>query len=345
MSRRAVVLMNLGGPDSLDAVRPFLFNLFSDRAIIDLPAPFRQALAWLIAARRAPTARQIYTRLGGASPLLANTEAQARALELRLDEGERCYVAMRYWTPLTAAVVSEVAAWRPQEILCLPLYPQFSTTTTGSSIAVWCAEAARQGLSCPMRAVHSYPKAPGFVAAIAELIGSVLVKLPSTGVPPRLLLSAHGLPEKIVRAGDPYPEQVDATARAVIGQLARAGHGPVDWRVCYQSRIGPLAWIGPSIDEEVRRAGRERVPLVVAPISFVSEHSETLVELDHDYRNLAASCGVPGYHRIPTVGTHPAFIGALAELVQRPELSGPLSLERARGRPADIAATSGEARA
>ena len=306
--RRAVVLMNLGGPDSPAAVRPFLYNLFSDPAIVTLPAPLRKPLAWLIARRRSGVAGEIYAHLGGSSPLLANTEAQASALEAVLGADTRCFIAMRYWHPLTEETVAAVKAWGPDEIVCLPLYPQYSTTTTGSSLAVWRREAGRQGLIAPMRAIESYPAAAGFIAALAAAIGEMLAAVGDA----RLLLSAHGLPLKIVRAGDPYPRQIAETAAAVAAALGRPG---LDWRVCYQSRVGPLAWLGPSVDDEIRRAGADGVPVVAAPISFVSEHSETLVELDRDYRRLAESCGVPAYYRVRTVGTDPRFIAALAELV------------------------------
>jgi ferrochelatase len=309
--RRAVVLMNLGGPDSLKAVRPFLYNLFSDRAIIDLPAVLRLPLAWVLAARRAPVAREIYAHLGGASPLLANTEAQARALEAELGAGHRCFVAMRYWRPRTAAAVAAVKAWLPDETILLPLYPQFSTTMTASSLQAWHRESKRQDLDGVVREVRSYPDAVGFVAALAAAITGVLDDAGTEKV--RLLFSAHGLPLKIVRAGDPYPQEVERTAVAVAQALRRPG---LDWRVCYQSRVGPLAWLGPSIDEELRRAARDGVAVAVAPISFVSEHSETLVELDRDYRRLATECGVPAYYRVPTVGTDPRFIAALAKLVR-----------------------------
>ncbi|MGH7094136.1 MAG: ferrochelatase [Stellaceae bacterium] len=308
--RRAVVLMNLGGPDSLDAVRPFLYNLFSDPAIIGLPAPLRLPLAWLIARQRRRIATDIYRHLGGASPLLLNTEAQASALEAVLGAGHRCFIAMRYWHPLTAAAVVEVKAWQPEEIVCLPLYPQYSVTTTGSSLAAWRAAAQKAGLVCPTREIVSYPTLPRFVAALAAGIGAVLDRVAGGAV--RLLLSAHGLPMKIVRAGDPYPNQIGETAAAAVAALGRPG---LDWRVCYQSRVGPLAWLGPSVDDEVRRAGKDGVAVVVAPISFVSEHSETLVELDRDYRRLAEQSGVPAYHRVPTVSTDPRFIAGLAELI------------------------------
>jgi len=314
MARRAVVLMNLGGPDSPESVQPFLYNLFSDPAIIRLPALLRLPLARLIAARRASIAREIYARLGGGSPLLANTEAQAQALEAALGADYRCFIAMRYWHPLSEEAVAAVKAWRPEELILLPLYPQFSTTTTASSVTAWQCEAARQGLGVPTRLIRSYPAEPGFVAALADVVGNVLQAAEVTGTPVRLLFSAHGLPLKIVRAGDPYPAEVERSAAAVAAALGRVR---LDWRLCYQSRVGPLAWLGPSVEEELRRAGRDRVAVVVAPISFVSEHSETLVELDRDYRRVAAACGVPAYYRAPTVGIDPRFIAALANLVRR----------------------------
>jgi protoporphyrin/coproporphyrin ferrochelatase len=314
MTRTAVVLMNLGGPDSLDAVQPFLFNLFSDPAIIRLPWLLRMPLAWLVARGRARTAREIYARLGGASPLLANTEAQARALEEQLGAGYRSFVAMRYWRPTSFEVARAVADWEPEEVVCLPLYPQFSTTTTASSLAIWRRAAAQQGLNCPTRLVCCYPAETGFVQAMASLIRPALDQASSSSKSPRLLLTAHGLPKKIVSAGDPYPHQVEVTAREVVAALAVPG---LDWQVCYQSRVGPLEWIGPATDAEIRRAGAEKIPLVVAPISFVSEHSETLVELDFDYRRIAENCGVPAYIRVPTVGIEPAFVAALAAMVRR----------------------------
>jgi protoporphyrin/coproporphyrin ferrochelatase len=323
MARRAVILMNLGGPDSLAAVRPFLYNLFSDPAIIRLPTLLRLPLAWLLASRRSPVARGIYAQLGGASPLLANTEAQAEALEQALGGDYRCFVAMRYWHPTSAATTAAVAAWHPNEIILLPLYPQFSTTTTASSLRAWERAATRQGIACPTRIVEAYPTAPGFVAALAGLIGPALDAAAAEGFPARLLFSAHGLPLAIVRQGDPYPRQVESTAAAAAQLLSRRG---LDWVVCYQSRVGPLAWLAPSVGDELRRAGRDQVAVVVAPISFVSEHSETLVELDRDYRRLARSCDVPGFWRVLTVGTDPRFIAALAELVRGGEHDGEPSL-------------------
>lgn len=320
MARIAVVLMNLGGPDSLEAIEPFLFNLFSDPAIIRLPSVLRLPLARLIARRRAGTAREIYRRLGGKSPLLANTEDQAKALEAALGPGYRCFIAMRYWHPMSAHTTREVAEWNPDEIVCLPLYPQFSTTTTASSLAAWRSAAAQQGLAPPTRTVCCYPCEPGLIEAIAGLVAPALEAAAGFGALPRLLLTAHGLPKRIVRAGDPYPSQVEQTAAAVVAALSRP---ELDWRVCYQSRVGPLEWIGPATDDEIARAGKDRVPLVVAPISFVSEHSETLVELDLDYRRVAEDSGAAAYYRVATVGVDPTFIGALAALVNRALAGGP----------------------
>ena len=313
MARIAVVLMNLGGPDLLDAVQPFLVNLFGDPAILRLPGVLRLPLARLIAWRRTPVAREIYRRLGGGSPLLANTQAQARELEGALGPEHRCFVAMRYWHPTSEETAGEVADWAPDEIVCLPLYPQFSTTTTASSLAAWRSAARRYGIDRRVRAICCYPADRGFVEAVAGLIRPVLDAASGGDKPPRLLLTAHGLPKKIASTGEPYPAQVQSTASAVIAALGRPG---LDWRVCYQSRVGPLEWIGPATEDEIRRAGSDRVPLVVAPISFVSEHSETLVELDLDYRRVAEASGVPAYCRVPTVGVEPGFIRSLARLVR-----------------------------
>lgn len=313
-AKLAVVLFNLGGPDRLEAVEPFLANLFSDPAIISLPGFIRKPLARLIARRRGPLARKIYAELGGGSPLLPNTQAQARALEQALatrGREARCFIAMRYWNPRAEEAATAVRAYAPDEIVLLPLYPQFSTTTTGSSLADWRAAADKTGVRAPARILCCYPDEDGFAAALAELIRPALAE---AGPRARLLLSAHGLPEKIVKAGDPYPLQIERSAAAVVARLKQPG---LDWRVSYQSRVGPLKWIGPATDAEIIRAGRDRVPLVVAPIAFVSEHSETLVELDIEYRKLADKHGVPRYLRVPTVGTAPQFIDALAGLVER----------------------------
>ena len=314
MTATAVVLFNLGGPDSPAAVRPFLRNLFSDPAIVAAPRPVRWCLARLIAARRAATARDIYRRIGGASPLPAETQKQADALESRLrDLGSvRSFVAMRYWKPFVEDAARRVAAFGPDRVVLLPLYPQFSTTTTASSLAAWRRGAEAAGLRAPVSTVCCYPVDPGFAAAHAAAIDETAAAAPA-GAPWRLLFSAHGLPKRIVARGDPYPRQVERTAAAVA---ARLRNPDVDRRVCYQSRVGPLEWIGPSTDDEIRRAGAEGLGVVIAPISFVSEHSETLVELDIEYRALAERSGVPFFARVPALGVREGFIDALAGLVR-----------------------------
>lgn len=316
MTRLAIVLFNLGGPDRPEAVRPFLQNLFRDPAIIGIPQPLRGALAWLIARRRAPVAVDIYDRLGGGSPLLPNTQAQAAALRAAIPElGEaRVFVAMRYWHPLIEDVAVEVRDFAPERVVLLPLYPQFSTTTTASAFRAWNTAAARLGLSVPTHTVCCYPAEAGFVMALADLIRPAYEGARAAGgQAPRLLFTAHGLPQRVVDRGDPYQVQVEMTAAAVIKALAFAD---LDVRISYQSRVGPLEWLRPYTEDELHRAGRDRVPLVVAPIAFVSEHSETLVELDMTYREEALRLGVPHYERVPTVGTHPQFIAGLAGLVR-----------------------------
>ena len=314
MARYAIVLFNLGGPDSPRSVRPFLFNLFNDPAIIALPGPLRWLVARFISARRAPVARAIYQHLGGASPLLANTEAQARALEAELaDLGTvKVFVAMRYWHPMSDQTARAVADFAPDRVVLLPLYPQYSGTTTGSSLAAWHRAAAAAGITVPTRGVCCYPCEPGLVAALAGRAAAGY-RAAKTHGPLRVLFSAHGLPKKIVDAGDPYQWQIEQTAAAVVQALAIDG---LDWVVCYQSRVGPLEWIGPATEAEIARAGNDRVPVVVVPIAFVSEHSETLVELDIEYRRLAEENGVPAYLRVPTVDTDASFVAGLARLVR-----------------------------
>jgi ferrochelatase len=224
---------------------------------------------------------------------------------------------MRYWHPFTAQTVADVKDWAPDEILLLPLYPQFSTTTTASSLAAWHNAARFLKLSAPTRAICCYPTEPGFIEAMARAIQPILADAERHGTP-RLLLSAHGLPEKIVKGGDPYQFQCEQTATAIVEALGSLGVDikSLNWTVCYQSRVGPLKWIGPSTDDEIRRAGEQKESVVVAPIAFVSEHSETLVELEIEYRKLAEDCGVPAYRRVPAVATAPAFIAGLARLVR-----------------------------
>lgn len=308
--KTAVVLFNLGGPDSLDAVRPFLFNLFRDPAIITLPAVARYPLAALISTTRNKAAQANYAIMGGRSPLLPETEAQAAALEAELARRGvqvKIFIAMSYWKPFVRDTARQVAAYAPDEIVLLPLYPQFSTTTTASSLKAWAKAYRGPGRA---RAVGCYPNAPGVVDAYAAEIRKVW---DAAGRPAnvRLLFSAHGLPQQVIDAGDPYEAQVRATAAAIAERLPAL----TDWQVCFQSRVGRLKWIGPSTDDAIRQAGADGKGVLISPIAFVSEHIETLVELDHEYAELAAGLGVAPYLRARTPGVNVPFIGELAQAV------------------------------
>ncbi|MBI3678563.1 MAG: ferrochelatase [Proteobacteria bacterium] len=330
----AVVLFNLGGPAALEEVEPFLRNLFSDPAIIALPSFLRLPIARLIAARRTPIAREIYSKIGGRSPILEETEAQARALEKVLATRgyeARAFIAMRYAKPFSAETARAVEDFAPERTVLLPLYPQHSTTTSASSLGAW-REAVGEKAFAASAQVCCYPWEDGFVTAVAGHIEAEWRKR-KPDVDYRLLLSAHGLPKRTVQKGDPYRWQVEKTAQAVVDRL---GIRDLDWVVCYQSRVGPLEWIGPATDGEIRRAGAEGKGLVVAPIAFVSEHSETLVELDIEYAKLSQLAGVPDYLRAATAGTHPAFIEGLAGLVERALSASPATCGTGRICPAGI---------
>ncbi|WP_298745892.1 ferrochelatase [uncultured Brevundimonas sp.] len=313
--RIAVVLFNLGGPDDQASVRPFLFNLFNDPAIIGLPGPVRTPLARLISARREKAAQANYALMGGGSPLLPETRKQATALQQALaprlpGDEVRVFVAMRYWSPLTEETAADVAVFGPDDIVLLPLYPQFSTTTTESSLKRWNETYAGSGES---RTVCCWPEARGWVEAQAAAIGEQLDRAGER--PVRVLFSAHGIPEALVRRkGDPYQEQVGSTVAAVVARLGSMGRR-VDHAICYQSRVGPLKWLGPSTPEALEQAAADGLGAVVVPIAFVSEHVETRVELDIEYGELAHRLGVAPYLRVPAVATAPAFVTALAEAV------------------------------
>ncbi|MGH7071264.1 MAG: ferrochelatase [Acetobacteraceae bacterium] len=324
----AIVLFNMGGPDRPEAIAPFLRNLFSDPAILGVPWPVRPVLARWIAARRLGPARVSYAHLDGRSPLLGQTEEQGRLLVSALPEIEvRAFIAMRYWAPMSEEAARAVAEWDPDEIVLLPLYPHFSTTTTGSSLAAWRQAAVAAGLAKETRTICCWYADPAFVAAVTAMVARAIAEA-RRALPPgtalRMLFSAHGLPERIIRAGDPYRMQVEKTMQAVVAALmASPGAEVPESRLCFQSRATPERWLQPSTDDEIRRAGAEQTALLVVPIAFVSEHSETLVELDIDYRKLAEESGVPGYFRAPTPGVSELFIAALAGLVRQVRLLPP----------------------
>lgn len=310
-------MYNLGGPDCLDAVKPFLFNLFYDPAIITVPNPFRWLFAMIISSKRAPIAQDIYRHMGGKSPILEETKKQSEALERVLEaeiDGEvKCFIFMRYWHPFADEAVEQVKSYDPDEIVLLPLYPQYSVTTTATGLIEWYKQAKLRGLSAPFKVIKEYPDHDFFVGTITDLICEKLQTIENkSGY--RILFSAHGLPKKTIECGDPYQKQVEMTCVAVIEKL---GVDELEHVVCYQSRIGPLEWIGPSIDDEIERAAKDGKNIIVVPVAFVSEHSETLVELDIEYKELADECGINDYIRINTVSDHPKFIRGLGELVMQ----------------------------
>lgn len=318
MSRISVVLFNLGGPDSPAAVKPFLKNLFSDPAIIRAPTPVRWLLARLISARRAPVAQAIYAHMGSRSPILPETEAQARALSAQLkavaaEDDWQVAIAMRYWHPFADAAAREVAGFHPDRVVLLPLYPQYSTTTTASSAKDWARAARAAGIAAPTTLVCCYPQEPGFIESLTAVARDAIARARTAApaAPLHVLFSAHGLPKRVVAAGDPYQGQVERTVAAVVSELKQDPDlAAARFTTCYQSRVGPLEWIGPATDETIRAAADTGAAIVVVPVAFVSEHSETLVELDIEYRKLAA--GAAAYERAPAVGTAAAFIEGLA---------------------------------
>lgn len=316
--KTAVVLFNLGGPDSKAAIKPFLFNFFTDPNIIRLPYPFRWLIAKLIAARRSKReAGTSYGELGDKSPLLENSQAQADALgKLLNDTGSieyKTFIAMRYWHPMADEICAAVKNWNPDNIVLLPLYPQYSTTTTRSSYQAWKTACEKSGLSKPSNLVCCYPTENGFIQASAENIKSVYDQaIADTGKAPRILMSAHGLPEDIVKDGDPYQWQCEQSAAEII---AATGIENPDWQICFQSRVGPKKWLQPSTEEALEKAAHDKMGVIILPHAFTQEHVETLVEIEIEYREVAHKLHVPFFYRVPTVGTHPTFIRGLADMV------------------------------
>ena len=324
MTRLAVVLFNLGGPDCPEAIKPFLLNLFRDPAILRVPPFVRPILARVIARARVAPATENYAILGGKSPLLELTQDQAAALDAELGGmgvEAKCFIAMRYWHPFSDEAARAVREWGPDEVLLLPLYPQFSTTTTGSSLIAWRQAAVQAGLARQVTTLCCWFGDGGYIAATAAIVRRALDEArAATNAPVRVLFSAHGLPEVIVQRGDPYQYQVETT---VAGVVAALGEPELDHVVCYQSRATPQKWLDPSTEAVLETAAHDGVAVLVVPIAFVSDHSETLVELDVEYRELAHKLGVPGYFRAPAQNSDAGFITALAGLVAATRARGP----------------------
>jgi ferrochelatase len=337
MGRVGIVLLNLGGPERIQDVGPFLYNLFSDPEIIRLPiTALQKPLAWLISTLRSSKSQEAYRSIGGGSPLRRITDQQARELQSVLRQRgmeATTYVAMRYWHPFTESAVADMKADGIDEVVVLPLYPHFSISTSGSSFRE--LQRLRQAdpnfARLPLRAIRSWYDHPGYLVAMAQLISKELdaCQEPSQA---HVFFSAHGVPKSYVEeAGDPYQLEIQACARLIMATLNRAN----PWTLAYQSRVGPVEWLKPYTEEALEHLGAEGVKeLVVVPISFVSEHIETLEEIDIEYREIATTAGVSNFRRVPALDTDPTFIAGLADLVQK-ALAGPeVNLEQAAALPA-----------
>ena len=311
--KKAIILFNLGGPDKIESVEPFLFNLFYDPAILNLPTFLRYPLAKIISNRRAPVAKKIYQELGGSSPILKLTKEQSVALETRLNQNQtidqyKCFIVMRCWNPRAKDVINNVKLYSPEEVILMPLYPQYSAATSGSSIKEWKDVCKKDNYKVKTSTICCYPTDQNFINAHTKEIIKKIKNLKNF----KLIFSAHGLPEKNIKKGDPYQWQVEQSVERIIESLNNEN---LDWILSYQSRVGPLKWIGPSTEDIIVENSKLDKHIVLVPIAFVSEHSETLVELDIEYKELAEANGCKNYTRVPALGINEDFIKAMSELI------------------------------
>ena len=311
--KKAIILFNLGGPDKIENVEPFLFNLFNDPAILDLPTFLRYPLAKLISNRRAPVAKKIYAELGGSSPILKLTREQSDALEIKLNQTQeedeyKCFIIMRCWNPRAKDVIKDVQLYGPDEVVLMPLYPQYSAATSGSSIKEWKDVCKKNNYHVKTSTICCYPTDQNFINAHTKEIIKKIKDLKNF----KLIFSAHGLPEKNIKKGDPYQWQVEQSVQKIVESLNDEN---LDWILSYQSRVGPLKWIGPSTETIIIENSKIGKHIVLVPIAFVSEHSETLVELDIEYKEIADANGCKNYTRVPALGVNEDFIKAMSELI------------------------------
>lgn len=309
-----VVLFQLGGPDRLEAVEPFLYNLFCDPEIINFMGAgiARKPLAKLIASRRAQVVREHYQAIGGGSPIVELTNRQARALAAALhpDIDARVVVAMRYWHPLTEEAIAALRGESFEQLILLPLYPHYSFATTGSSLKEWQRLYRSNGV--PMRMINDFHDHPLYIAALVERVNESLHALNKPEDVP-FIFSAHGLPLSLVEKGDPYPRQIEETAKLVLA----AGGWPNPSTLCYQSRVGRQKWLEPSLTATIDQLAAKNVRrLLVIPISFVTEHIETLHEINIEAREHALARGIAELHMMASLNDSPTFIRALADLVK-----------------------------
>ncbi len=315
----AVVLLQLGGPDSPDAVKPFLYNLFCDEDIIDFPGAFlaRKFLAKVISSRRSKPIREHYEEIGGKSPINELTHLQAGALEKALQISSASiavHIAMRYWHPMTESVVRQIKKDRNDLIILLPLYPQFSRATTFSSLNEWKRQATNYGIDhIETRIVCCYPEHPSLIDAFVDRINDGLKKFQEINPTDiDLVFSAHGVPVSFIEKGDPYQLQVECTVREVLNR----GKWKSPTVLCYQSKVGPQRWIGPSLVDTINAlAHKGRKHILVIPIAFVTEHIETLHEINIEVREEAEHLGVEQFETMKALNDHPLFIQCLKDLV------------------------------
>ncbi len=319
LHKKAVVLFNLGGPDSLETVEPFLFNLFHDHNIIPLTWPLRFFVAKLISKLRRKSAIKNYKMIGGKSPLLENTLLQAEALQQSLGDEFTIFVAMNFWHPMPREVLIDVMKHRATEIILIPLFPQFSTTTTGAFLEEWNEQKKRLRCKLPQKVVCCYYDSNDFLSAFADLIIKEYNKFVNKDNI-LLIFTAHGLPKKVIDNGDPYQFQITQGVQKIV-DILKSKIDNLSHVLSYQSRVGPMQWIKPYTDETILEASIAKKDIIVIPIAFVSEHIETLLELDIEYKELAMKNGANSYTRISTLGTNKQFIDGLKKLVLSPENS------------------------
>ena len=313
-----IVLLNLGGPDSLDAVEPFLYNLFCDPDIIDFPGAFvfRKGLARVISSRRSPMIRKQYEKIGGKSPLKEHTLKQASMLEEKLNEKfpAKVYAAMRYWRPSTEETLDEIEKDGIKKVILLPLYPQYSKATTESSVKEWHKKLAlRDGLEIETTLIESYYDFPPYIDAFVERVNETIARFPVDEQDKvHLVFSAHGTPMKLVRQGDPYSGHIKQTVDLI---MQRGGYTQ-DSSLCYQSKVGPLKWLTPSTPDTIEKLAKNGVKhMVVIPVAFASDHLETLFELGIEYRHVATEAGVERFEITTGLNDSPLFVDALTQLV------------------------------
>ena len=310
--KTSIVLFNLGGPDSLSSVKEFLFNLFYDPAIIRLPNPFRWILAKFIATKREKIAKEIYQKIGGSSPILSITQKQAAFLQEELNKRKekeyKVFISMRYSNPFASETLKNIEEYQPDELILIPLYPQYSTTTTKSSFDEFTKLIKKSKIKdIKLKFIYNYHLNKNFIKAHVDLIKASLKKISGEY---RILFSAHSLPEYIIKNGDPYQKQVEECVEEIVNNLKKN----TDYIICYQSKVGNLKWLSPSTEDEIVKAAKEKSVLVV-PITFVSDHSETLVELDIEYKELFKKASNNLYVRVPALNENKNFILSLVDQI------------------------------